>query len=534
MVNEDSQKLREDIARLMPLMTAADWCDLNSRKLGDKEALVDRRQRLNWTQVKELSDKLAWAFGRLGLEPNSPLLVQLPNSVELFLVRLACETAGLRLITVAAAFRAAELTPIVQLTRPEAAIIPREYRSFDHYELIQKIRNPELKHILIVGPDVPENAMSLEEAFRAEPNPSQVAQRLQKVRHSVIDVCQIGTTSGSTGIPKCVEVPLYTRLLTGWIHSKRFRIDSSDTLAASTPIITGTADALVYNGGCQLGARIVLIDHFTPAEACDTLAAEQVTVIPLVPTMLARILLLPDLSNYKLALRCVVNHGSILPLSQGLEAERRLSCRIMQGYGSVDCGGIGATYWDDPAEIRLGTVGRPLDGTVIRIVDPQGRDVARGDVGRLLVKGLNTNAHFFRNPQLNAVRRQGGFFDLQELVRMDDGGNLVLMGRQQDLIIRGGQNIYPADVEAVLVQHPKISEACVIGVPDQEMGERVCVVVVCRPDENITISEVTSFLETAGLARFKWPERLEVVSSLPKVASAHKIDKNKLKQSLGF
>jgi acyl-CoA synthetase (AMP-forming)/AMP-acid ligase II len=115
---------------------------------------------------------------------------------------------------------------------------------------------------------------------------------------------------------------------------------------------------------------------------------------------------------------------------------------------------------------------------------------------------------------------------------MDPNGNLILMGREQDLIIRGGQNIYPADIEAVLVQHPRISEACVIGVPDADLGEAVCAYIVCKPESVVTTSDVASFLERRGLARFKWPAHIKVLGSLPKVPSGHKIDKKKLKAML--
>ena len=500
-------------------MTAADFCDRNAQSFSSKEALIDRKRRLTWQEVKDLSDRLAVGLIRFGLERDALVLVQLPNSAELFLVRLAAEKAGLRLITVTSAFRAAELSPIVHFTKPKAVITVREYRGFNHQELFESLRSPELKHILIED--------QLEEILSKT-----AGEPPQERRYGIRDICQIATTSGSTGIPKCVEVPLYTRLMTGSTHARRFQITPADTLAAVTPIVTGTADALVYNGGCELGARIVLIDHFSPEETCAVLESERVTAIPLVPTMMARMIAMPNLSHYKLALRVVVNHGSILPWAQGVETEERLGCRVMQGYGSVDCGGIAATYWDDPREVRLGTVGRPLDGNEIRIVDSEGRDVRSGETGRLLVRGPHTDARFFKNPDLNAGTRHDGFFDLQELVRQDANENLILMGREQDLIIRGGQNIYPADIEAVLVQHPHILEACVIGMPDAEWGEVVCACVVCRPGERVTTTGVAAFLERHGLARFKWPARVEVVESLPKVASGHKVDKKKLKAML--
>jgi non-ribosomal peptide synthetase component E (peptide arylation enzyme) len=310
-------------------------------------------------------------------------------------------------------------------------------------------------------------------------------------------------------------------------------VSAQDRLAAVTSIVTGTADALVYNGGCAVGAAVVLMDHFAAPECCSIMAAERVSAIPLVPTMIARILALPDLSLYDLrALRVVINHGASLPRSQGEDLEKKLDCRVVQAYGSVDCGGISATFWNDPQDVRLGTLGRPLDGNEVRIVDDDGREVAPGEIGRLLVRGLHTDARFLDNPKLDAGRRVNGYFDLQELGKRDEQGNIILMGREHDLIIRGGQNIFPADIEAALSQHPKILEVSVVGLPDLELGERVCACVVCRAGPAVTLDELVSFLAAKGLARFKWPQRLEVLKTLPKVASGHKIDRNKLKEDL--
>ena len=524
--------LRDAISRYMPLKTAADFCDDNARRVGEHEALVDARRRLTWGQMGELSDALALGLLDLGLEHDARVLIQMPNSAELFLARLACEKAGLRLVTVAPSLRRAELEPIVRFTRPEAAILPADYRGFRHLELLDQVRVPELRHVLAAWDEVPAGCISLETILSAAV-PEERRRLLSTTRYGVEDVCQLATTSGSTGVPKCAAVPLYTRLLTAWMHLRRFRVGGDDTLCAVTAIISGVADGLVYNGVCQAGARVVLMDHFDPRRTCETVAREGVNVLPLVPTMISRLLALEDLDDHDLgSLRTIVSHGSPLPHGVGHAAEARLGCRIMQGYGSVDCGGLCATSWEDPPDVRIGSVGRPLEGNEMRIMDGAGNEVPRGDTGRLWVRGLPSDARFFENPELNARRRADGFLDLQEWGRMDGHGNVYLMGRDQDLIIRGGQNIFPADLENLLIRHPKVREAAVVGYADPEMGERIAACVVAEGGESLTLEEVTEFLRGQGLAPFKRPDRLELMDAFPKVASGDKVDKRALRESL--
>jgi non-ribosomal peptide synthetase component E (peptide arylation enzyme) len=530
-MEQRTASLAEQVSAIMPPMTAADFCDRNAAEFGAREALVDARRRLTWREVSKLSDNLALRLVDLGLQRDARVLVQLPNCAELFLTRLACEKAGIRLITVTPAFRRAELAPIIRFTRPDAAIIPKAYRGVDYFELLHAAWTEPLRLIFITGDDVPAGVLSFEEMLAA-PAAAKTAEMLKHRRYAVFDICQIATTSGSTGLPKCVEVPLYTRLLTGWVHLQRFGVAAEDRLGAVTSITTGTADALGYNGACEAGAALVLMDQFVPRESCAIMAAERVSVIPLVPTMMSRIVALADLSLYDLgALRLVVNHGSSLPAALGVELETRLSCRVVQAYGSVDCGGIAATHWNEPRDVRLNTVGYPLDGNEVSVVDGAWREVAPGTVGKLVVRGLHTDARFFNNGELNTARRVNGYFDLQELGRIDDQGRIVLVGREHDLIIRGGQNIFPADIEAVLSEHTKVLDVAVVGLPDPEMGERVCAFVVCRDGASLTLNEVRGFLEEKGLARFKWPERIEVLENLPRVASGYKIDKKKIKEN---
>lgn len=514
-----------------PVLTTADYCDRNAETWPDWEALVDSHTRLTWAQVSQHSDRLARALLGLGLSPGDTLLVQLYNCVELYLVRLACEKAGLHPVTAAAAFRRAELEPILRLTDPAAAIIPWRFRGFDHVALLDELRlGPgHLRRVIVVGPDAPPGTLPFWDVARGG---GARGVDLRRTRFRPTDFSQIATTSGSTGVPKCAAVTIGGRMLTGLVQIHRYRITREDTIAAMTPLITGTPDALAYHGVPQIGARVVLLEHFSDQEATALIEREQVTVLAVVPTLLTRLRQADPEGRAVRSLRVLINHGALLPpsLAEAFEAGQR--ARIVQAYGTADFGGIASTTFDDPPEVRLRTVGRPNDGNEVRLVDEQGQDVAPGDTGRVLVRGLHGIAGYYGDPVLTQEVWRDGYCEVGDLARLDPAGNLILMGRARELIIRGGQNIFPGEVEAHLAHHPQVAEVAVVPYPDPVYGERVCACIVPRPGAMLRLEEIGTFLRAHGLAAFKLPERLELWDALPRVPAGQKVDKKRLTEEV--
>jgi len=518
------------ILKLIEPVTVSEAVDRNAREMGDVEGVVDATRRLTWSQVKERSDRLAMALLDLGLLRNDVVLVQMANGVDLYTVRVGCEKAGVRQVAVPVTFREAELRAIVETTRPVMAFVAPEYRGFSFANTAASLlqNNAGFKLVVVAGDTSEGGAISLEE-FLSEP--ARDSSAIARTRLGFFDIAEIQTTSGSTGVPKCVDVPIAARTLTGHIHAQRFGVTSSDVIMALTPMVSGTSGALAYFNGARLHSRVVFTSHFDAAEVLEFLRREKVTVAVGVPTMLAQLVRLPEFSRSRLPdLRVIVSHGSLLVEELGREIEARTGARIVQAYGSTDFGGLCASRYEDLPEVRLRTVGSPLEGNELRLVDDEGRDVPRGEVGRILVRGLHAHAGYHRNPQLWADAWATGYFDMQEFGRFDDEGNLSMAGRLKDIIIRGGQNIYPADVENLLAKHPSVAEVAVIGVPDREYGEKVCACVVPQPGQILTFEEMIEFLRLERIASFKLPERLEIVNELPKGAGGMaKVDKAALR-----
>lgn len=524
-----AETLKREISSHIPFLSTADLCDRNGHQFPAKEALVDSRRRLTWREVLVLSDKLALALRELGLSQTRPLLVQLPNCVELFLARLACEKAGVGCVTVSPLFRAAELKQILDHARPGAALSLRFYRGVDIPEMIKSTGYQGSMEFLAVGEQVPSGAISVDELLTGNMDTGASDETLRSHRLGPLDSCQIATTSGSTGAPKCVEVLIYTRLLTGALHARRFGLSQFDTIAPFAPIISGTSEALGYFGVALLAARAVLIEHFDPEEVLHRVAQERVTFACVVPTMLAKMAATVEkVKKETIFLKGIVSYGSVLSVSMAEQMERVLGAKIVQAYGTMDYGGIAATFINDDVNVRIGTVGRPLEGNEVIICGDDGRPLPSGEVGHIRVRGLHAVGRYYNSPDLDKEKWTGGYFDVGEIGRFDANGNLVVLGRSDHVIIRGGQNIYPEDLENLVAQHPGVEETAVVGIPDPTYGERVCAFVSLRRGWEISLSELVDFLEKKGVARFKLPEFLEILPDLPRVPTGQKVDRKEL------
>jgi non-ribosomal peptide synthetase component E (peptide arylation enzyme) len=240
-----------------------------------------------------------------------------------------------------------------------------------------------------------------------------------------------------------------------------------------------------------------------------------------------------DETKYNLSsLRFIRSAGGYLPPQVAEEAEKKYKAIITSDLGTQDVGSVSGCTIDDPGEIRRRTVGRMLPGNKVKLLDDNGKEVKEGEPGQLWFRGPHAPAGYYRDPEATApVFDKNGWTTTGDIVKSEDGC-LWIMGRSKDMIIRGGQNIYPAEIEGILNEHPKVTNVAIVGYPDKEMGERACAYVVLKVGETFTKDEMVQFLKSKKLAAFKLPERLEVVSALPVVGDSGKVDKKVLKTEL--
>jgi non-ribosomal peptide synthetase component E (peptide arylation enzyme) len=508
-----------------------DFWDRNAALYPDEEALVDSRNRLTWLQAKQRIDKLALSLLDLGFKKDEVLLAQLYNSVELNLIRLACEKAGILLAILPYTFRHAELESVLKQVEAKGAFIPYEFRGFNYFEMFEEIRPrvQALKYIFVIGDGVPDTAISVQEMMDQEAKFSR-DDYPEKFKFGPFEFEEIMTTSGTTGTPKCVEWTGCARLAQARQYIKKLNLTRHDVIAAFSPSTGAATECLVYRCPPQVAAKTIMIERFTPEEACQLIERERITVAGIVPTMIVRLLEYPGIQEHDLSsLRILVSTGSLLLYQVAKEAEEKLGCSICQGYGSVDSGAVTMCGIDEPQEARWQTVGRPFPGGEVRLMNEEGVEAPPGDV---TVAGPTCVGGYYKDPEATKQAWTGGRFKMGDLGVFDTEGRLKIIGRQRDIIIRGGQNVYPKEMEDQLVQHAKIAEVAIVRMPDRQMGEKACAYVVLKPQQRFTFEEMVSFLKKKRIAPFKIPERLEIVQSLPLVPGGNKVDKRHLEQEI--
>ena len=480
----------------------------HARERPGAPALIDDQARLTWGDVAAWVEAAAgWLVAR-GLPRGAVVLGWLPNAAEWYLLRLACERAGLLWLPVPATQGLRELGSIAARVRPALLVTPTRYRGRDFAaEADTLCRETGLAPLRV---SVADNHLL---ALDGPPAPADRATRPDEGAHVL-------TTTGSEGMPK---LSLYT--LGAAAERGRAQVD----LLAMTPadvvvaLSHGTGPGKTpWLAAPMAGATVVAVSVFHPAPALDVAARERATVVCGTPAQLA--MLLPHLDRVELPrLRVWYTAGSVLTAGLAEELEARTRGVVLSAYGATDFGGWAASALGDPPAVRHRTVGRPRSGTEFRVVDAEGRSVPSGQLGEIWGRGPCCVAGYYGDPDLTRERWGDGWFRTGDVGRFDDRGNLVIAGRLRDLIIRGGDNVSPEEVEALLRTHPAVAAVAVVGLPDPVLGERVCACVVTHPGTPPTLESLREHLRAAGLAHYKFPERLVTLDSLPTVGE--KIDR---------
>lgn len=519
--------------------TFYDFWDRNAQKYGDREALVDSKYRLTWAEAKHLIDAIAVSWIEMDIPRFARIIIQSPNSVYGFLSRIACERAGLISLTVYPYLRQRELEYMVEKTEASAVIIPHIYRKFDYLEMYKDLQSrfPHLKSIFLFEDKVPDSApeetYSLTKlAKKRSEKPIDESVLKERRLDPVWNVALLTTTSGTTGLPKLVEWPTAPRICTSKGRVDIWSLTKDDITMAIAPHAGGAAGTLTYFAAPLAGAKTVMLEEFSPEGALELIEKEKATAIGVVPTHLIK-MLEANTSKYDLSsLRFIRSAGGYLSPQVAEEAENAFGAVITSDLGTQDMGSVSGCRVKDSKDLRRRTVGRMLPGNRVRLMDEDGNEVPEGEPGILYFRGPHAPAGYYRDEKLTStVFDPDGWTTTGDIVKFDQEC-LWILGRAKDMIIRGGQNIYPAEIEGLLNNHPKVASVAVVGYPDREMGERTCAYVIPKSSQEFTFDEMVDFLKGKKLAMYKLPERLEIVDDFPTVGDSGKVNKETLKKDI--
>ena len=330
------------------------------------------------------------------------------------------------------------------------------------------------------------------------------------------DTAVILYTSGTTGSPKGAELThagvsrnseiLVDRLL---------QLTADDVIFGGLPLFHSFGQVCTLNAAVAAGACLTLLPRFDPAQALAMIATQRATVFAGVPTMYSALLAVPDRESYDVsALRVCLSGGAALPVEVLRAFDEAFGCQVLEGYGLSETSPV-VSFNHPDRERKAGSIGTPIDGVEMRVLNDDGSEVALGEVGEVAVRGHNVMKGYWRRPEATAAAIPDGWFRTGDLGRVDEDGYFFIVDRKKDMIIRGGYNVYPREIEEVLYEHPDVAEAAVIGLPDPLLGEEVAAAVALKAGATTTVDDLRAHVK-AQVAAYKYPRHLWFVDALPK------------------
>jgi 2,3-dihydroxybenzoate-AMP ligase len=513
------------------------WAAADARP--DAVAVVDGDVRLTYRSLTVRADALAVRLvDELGLARGDRIVVQLPNCWEFVVLTLACLRAGIVPVMALPAHRRHELAYLVDHSEAAALAVPGVLRGFDHQQMAAELLAagaPTLRHVLVVADDVRAGARDLTALCGEPADAAAVRARWDADPPGSREVAVFLLSGGTTGLPK-----LIARTHDDYAYNARESAVLCG-LGADTVYLTSLPASHNFPLACPgilgtllAGGRVVMLASPEPERAFATIEAEGVTVTAAVPAVAQRWLqhAAAHGAGQLRSLRLLQVGGARLADEVARQVRPVLGATLQQVFGMAE-GLLNYTRLDDPEDVVCTTQGRPLSpGDEVRVVDESDRDVPDGEAGSLLTRGPYTPRGYYRAAEQNArAFTPDGWYRSGDIVRRRPDGNLVVEGRDKDMVNRGGEKISAEEVENLVYRLPQVAQVAAVAMPDAELGERVCAYVVLRPGTTLTLDDVRTSMAAAGVARYTWPERLEIVDELP-TTNVGKIDKKALRADI--
>jgi fatty-acyl-CoA synthase len=504
----------------------------------DTPALISRHQgvRLTYAELRQQVDALASGFRRLGLEKGDRVGIWAPNCVEWTLTQYATAKLGLILVNVNPAYRLAEVDYALNKVGCRALVTAAAFKTSDYIAMLNELRTdrlPKLEFLIRLGKDTSPGFLNFGDLL-IPPSPNELKD-LQAIGKALAhtDPINIQFTSGTTGAPKGATLTHRNILNNGHFVVDAIGLKQGEALAVPVPLYH-CFGMVMGNLGCLTHAATVVYpsEAFEPGAVLSALSQENCVGIYAVPTMFIAMLEHADLAAHDLShLRTGIMAGSPCPIEVMKRVFGELGCTgVTIAYGMTETSPVSfQSALNDPIERRVSTVGRIQPHAEVKLVDETGAIVPRGVQGELCTRGYLVMEGYWDDPERTAEAiDDAGFMHTGDLAVMDDADYVTISGRLKDMVIRGGENIYPREVEEFLYAHPKILDVQVIGLPDTKMGEELCACVIAK--EIVTEDEVRDFCK-GQIAHYKIPRYVAFMDDFPMTVTG-KVQKYLLRERL--
>ncbi|NSL67871.1 class I adenylate-forming enzyme family protein [Bacillus toyonensis] len=491
---------------------------------GEKEAIYDVTRRITYKQLKQEVDCLATAFKRLGVGKADRIAVSLPNWSETVVIYFAAAKLGAIIVPFNPKYKSYEIEYILESSAPKLLIASGEFeKNFGFEKVFNKVRK------VITVRFSQENYCSYEQLMRTE------TMNIEPVNININvneDLFCILYTSGTTGTPKGVMVTHRAVVQSAQTIGIELHCTQEDVFIISAPLFHIFGMAINMLCAVAMGGRIILQEKFHPRETLQLIEQEKVTIQKGVPTMFIKELELEDFDKYDLSsLRAGLVGAAPISVKTVTEIRERMGINLCQSFGITETVSITMTSYDDTKQNITETLGKAIPGVTLKIVDENRVALPPGEVGEIAVKGFGVMKGYYNMPeQTKQVLDNEDWYYSGDLGTLDSQGYLRFVGRKKEMIIRGGLNVYPQEIEAVIMKHPKVIEAAVIGLPDKVLGEIACAVIRLKNGVVSTEEEIKLYLKER-MAIYKLPEKVIFTEEFPVTASG-KIQKLKLREQV--
>lgn len=537
------------MVNLLPY-TVGELLEVQARKYPDHEAVVytDRSLRMNYKEFNELCRKAARGLMKLGVGKGEHIAAWSSNTPEWVISQFATGKIGAVLVTVNTNYRTAELEYLLKQSDSTTIILMERYKDASYidmvYEIVPELRTSEpgqlkssklpfLKNVIVMGEKRFPGTYSWQDILDMADDVTEEELDSQMSTLKQNEVINMQYTSGTTGFPKGVMLTHSNIVNNAYNVASAMKLTDQDRLCIPVPFFHCFGCVMGTLACATVGATMVPVQEFSPKAVLETVEKEKCTALHGVPTMFIAELNDPDFAKYDFSsLRTGIMAGSNCPIEVMKAVNEKMGAtEITIAYGQTESSPvITQTRTNDPLELRVETVGKALPEVEVKIVKPGTmEEVPRGVQGELCTRGYHVMDGYYKNP--DATREaidEEGWLHTGDLAVMDENGYCRVTGRLKDMIIRGGENIYPREIEEFLYRHPKILDVQVVGIPDSVYGEEVMAWVILKDGESTTADEIRDYCN-GKISKHKIPRYIEFTESYPMTASG-KIQKFKLRE----